>query len=190
MQEGICRQQKKHLNPAVSYGPMPPHQDPAGTHGKQTLPQAEVTVGETQLTRVLSPDSGRMKAKAPMAQVLLPLRTVGLNTSTWQTFSPCQMHRLQNMCSGNTGTTVVSGDALLGNLSGVSAAMCATLSRDVEKAEAGTRVMALGTEDDDRLSSLKMTSEHISVPEEKEPEKAQEKDTEENAILGAETDKL
>jgi hypothetical protein len=68
--------------------------------------------------------------------------------------------------------------------------MCAISSRDVEKAEAGTRVTASDTEDDDRLSSLKMTSEHISVPEEKEPEKAQEKDTEESAILGAETDKL
>ena len=94
------------------------------------------------------------------------------------------------MCSGNTGTTVASGGALLGNLFGVSAAMCATSSRDVEKAEADTRATASDTEDDDRLSSLRMISEHISVPEEKEPEKAQEKDTEENAILGAETDKL
>ena len=94
------------------------------------------------------------------------------------------------MCSGNTGTTVASGGALLGSLFGASAAMCATSSRDVEKADAGTRVTASDTEDDDHLSSLKMTSEHISVPEEKEPEKAQEKDTEENAILEAETDKL
>ena len=94
------------------------------------------------------------------------------------------------MCSGNTGTTVASGGASPESLFGASAAMCEISSKDVEKAEAGTRVMASGTEDDDHLSSLKMTSEHISVPEEKEPEKAQEKDTEENAILGAETEKL
>ena len=94
------------------------------------------------------------------------------------------------MCSGSTDTTVASGGASPESLFGASDAMCVISSKDAEKAEAGTRVMALGTEDDGLLSSLKMTSEHISVPEAKEPEKAQEKDTEENAILGAETDKL
>jgi hypothetical protein len=53
-----------------------------------------------------------------------------------------------------------------------------TSSRDVEKAEADTKAMSLGTEDGDHSASPKMTFEHISVLEEREPEKAQDKDME------------
>ena len=94
------------------------------------------------------------------------------------------------MCSGNTDTTVGSGDVLLGNQFAVSAATCVTSLRDVEKVEADTKAMALGTEDDDHSSSLKTMSERISVPEEREPEGAQEKDMEGDETLGAEMDKL
>ena len=50
--------------------------------------------------------------------------------------------------------------------------------------------MALGTEDDDHSSSPKMMFERISVPEERGPEGAQEKDMEGDETLGAEMDKL
>ena len=94
------------------------------------------------------------------------------------------------MCSGNTDTTAGSGDVLLGHQFAVFAATWVTSSRDVEKAEADTKAMSLGTEDGDHSSSPKMTFEHISVLEEREPERAQGKDMEGDETLGAEMDKL
>ena len=168
---------------------MCPRQDLAGTHGRPTSPQEEVTVGETQLTRAHSLDSGRKMGKAPTVRVQPPPQIAELNTSTWLIFSLCQMLKHRSMCAGNTDTTAGSGDVLLGNQFAVSAATCVILSRDVERVEADTKAMVLGTEDGDHSSSPKMTFEHISVLEEREPEKAQDKDMEGDETLGAEMDK-
>ena len=113
--EGICRQQKMPPYPAVSCGPMCPHQDLAGAHGRQTSPQEEVTVGETQFSRAHSLDSVRKMGKAPTVRVQPPPQIAELNTSTWLIFSLCQMLKHRSMCSGNTDTTAGSGDVLLGN---------------------------------------------------------------------------
>ena len=68
--------------------------------------------------------------------------------------------------------------------------MCAILSKDVEKGEDDTKVMALGIEDDGPLSSHRMMSVHTLMPEEKEPDVVPENATEDEEIPVVVMDKL
>ncbi|MFM7988891.1 MAG: hypothetical protein ACKPKO_57225, partial [Candidatus Fonsibacter sp.] len=65
-----------------------------------------------------------------------------------------------------------------------------SLSKDVEKEEDDTKVMALGIEDVGPLLSHKMTSVHTSMLEGKEPDAVLEKATEDEDIPVVVMDKL
>ncbi len=68
--------------------------------------------------------------------------------------------------------------------------MCDFLSKGVDKGEADTKAMVLDTEDDGHSLLHSMMSEHISMPEEREPDVAPGKGMEDGETLAVEMGKL